>query len=86
MNQNLDEATTLSKLLKASGLTQKQLSERIGCAQSLVSAYCNGKTDPTFDKAIAIARILDVSLKTLAKSFGHDVRGVPDDTEDQNWG
>lgn len=79
MERNSDKPKTLKELIKRSNLRQWQLSKEIGCSQSLVSQYVRGATMPTFDKAIAMSRVLGVSLKVLALSLGLDVSEVPDD-------
>ena len=51
---------------KRSGETQSSLAQRLGIAQTTVSAWMRGKTDLSLRQAIALSRILGVSLNYLA--------------------
>ena len=73
---------TLKELIKLSGLTHSQIAGSVGCHVTLVSQYVRGIKMPGFDKAIAMARVLGVPLKTLALSLNLDVSGIPDDIEE----
>lgn len=55
----------LRELRKGSGLTQKQLSERLGVAKSVVSYYEQGSRFPSYDVLIKIARIFHVTTDYL---------------------
>ena len=70
----------LKSLIEASGYTQKQLAEEIGVAYSLIRFYVAGQSTPGFDKACAMSKVLNCSLKTLAKAMGYDVSKILDDT------
>lgn len=70
---------TLKSLREATGLTQPQLSFRMGCGIRSISDWENGHKIPRFDNAIALARELGVSLKTLAEAMKLEVNEVPDD-------
>jgi len=72
---------TLKELIKLSGLNQVAIAHRVGCSTTVVSEYVRGLKTPGFDKAIAMSRVLGVSLKVLAQSLGLDVSDVPDDGE-----
>jgi transcriptional regulator with XRE-family HTH domain len=71
----------LKELIKLSGLTHSQIAESVGCHVTLVSQYVRRVKMPGFDKAIAMARVLNVPLKILALSLGLDVSGIPNDIE-----
>jgi len=73
---------TLKELVKLSGVSQVKIARDVGCSPGLISQYVRGLVMPTFDKAIAMARVLGVPLKTLALSLGLDVSGIPDDIEE----
>ncbi len=47
------------------GLTQQELSDRIGMTRSIASVYENGFRMPTYGKLIKLARELDVSTDYL---------------------
>ena len=70
---------TLKSLREQAGLTQPQLSLRMGCGIRIISHWENGHRLPRIDNAVALARELGVSLKTLSKALEIDVSGVPDD-------
>lgn len=70
---------TLKVLREAAGYTQKQLGQRLNISQTNIQFWEYGQAKPKLDNAVALARELNVSLKTLAKSMGIDVTGVPDD-------
>ena len=72
---------TLKELIKQKKLTYGQMSQEVGCSVSTISQYVGGLKTPGFDKAIAMSRVLGVSLKVLALSLGLDVSDVPDDGE-----
>ena len=57
----VDFGEKLRKLRKESGLTQKQLADRLGLAKSIVSYYENGSRYPSYDVLVKLARIFHVS-------------------------
>lgn len=77
-HQNQPEPT-LKSLIEAAGTTQRQLSKDLDIAEVTLNTWVAGRKMPRFDNALAVARELKVSLKTLAKSMGMDVSGIPDD-------
>lgn len=81
MKERSKPSKTLKELIINTGFTQKRLAVQVGCTQSLISDYITGRKMPGFDKAIAMARVLNVPLKILALSLGLDVSGIPDDIE-----
>ena len=56
----------LRRLMDDRGISQAQLCKLTGIATSAMSHYVRGETDPSFTKAIQIARALDVPLDALA--------------------
>lgn len=70
---------TLKNLIEAAGTTQRQIGKDIGIAEVTINTWVARKKIPRFDNAIALARELGVSLKTLAKSMRLDTSGIPDD-------
>ena len=85
---NIEETSpgevTLKALRESAGLTQPQLSQRLNCGIRIISHWENGTKLPRFDNAIALARELNVPLKTLAKAMHMDIEGIPDDTSQNN--
>lgn len=75
-----DEQLNLKGLREHADLTQPQLSHRLGVGIRIVNDWEAGRKVPRFDNAIALSRVLKVSLKTLARSMRiGDVSDVPDD-------
>lgn len=69
----------LRNLRKSSGLTQKELGERVGLSKAVVSKYENGMGYPTFDTLIRIARFFSVTTDYLLGVNGEiamDVSGL----------
>ncbi|WP_009631034.1 helix-turn-helix transcriptional regulator [Synechocystis sp. PCC 7509] len=82
--ENSQDEPTLKTLRESAGLTQPELSRRINAGIRTIGDWERGVYSPSFDRAIALARELGVSLKTLAKSMKMDVSGVPDEQSDQD--
>jgi transcriptional regulator with XRE-family HTH domain len=79
MMSEIQQGLKLKDLLATASITQRELARRMDVSYSLVGFYIAGKKTPGFDKAVAMARELGVSLKTLASSIGLDTTGIPDD-------
>ena len=50
---------------QARGMTQKELADRLGVNQSMISDYESGKVDLSLTKAVKIADILECELYDL---------------------
>jgi transcriptional regulator with XRE-family HTH domain len=72
---------TLKTLRESLDISQEELGRRLDRSFRTVSDWETGKKIPRFDNAIALAKELGVSLKTLAKAMRLDVEGVPPDEE-----
>ncbi|WNZ28191.1 helix-turn-helix transcriptional regulator (plasmid) [Leptolyngbya sp. NK1-12] len=59
-------------------LTQAQFAYAVNATEKAVRNWENGGAIPSFDKAVAMAKVLKVSLKRLAQEFELDVDGIPD--------
>lgn len=79
MTNEENEQITLKTLRESAELTQPELSRRMNVGIRIIGYWESGTKTPSFDRAIALARELGVSLKTLAKSMQMDVSGVIDD-------
>lgn len=55
----------LRQLMKENGLKQKDLSKAIGVAQSAVSAWLNGKKEPSLTSLWLLADFFDCSTDEL---------------------
>jgi transcriptional regulator with XRE-family HTH domain len=71
--------TTLKELREQANLTQPELSQRLGTGIRIIWDWEAGRKIPRFDNAISLARVLGVSLKTLAEAMDIDVNEIPDD-------
>jgi DNA-binding XRE family transcriptional regulator len=78
-SENNDQELTLKGLRERLDLSQEGLGRRISLSYRTIAEWESGRKIPRFDNAIALARELGVSLKTLAKAMRLDVAGVPDD-------
>lgn len=79
-----NNSPTLKSLREAAGLTQPQLSQRMNCGIRIIGDWENKRRIPRFDNAVALARELNVSLKTLAQTIDIDVTDIPDDIPDNS--
>ena len=80
MNQNHDSTEVSLKSLRENlDLSQEQLGQRINLSYRTIAEWESGRKLPRFDNAVALARELGVSLRTLARAFRLDVEGIPDD-------
>ncbi|MFL9458942.1 helix-turn-helix transcriptional regulator [Tolypothrix bouteillei VB521301_2] len=79
MNRNEQPPLTLKALRERLDLTQEELSRRLNLSFRTIGDWETGKKIPRLDNAVALARELGISLKTLARAFQLDVGGIPDD-------
>ena len=56
------------ELMDQKGMTQKELSNKTGIAQSVISDWKTKKTNPSANKLVLIAAALKVSVKKLLVS------------------
>lgn len=59
--------TFLKDLRKENGMTQEQLSEKLGVNSRTVSRWENANTMPDFDLMITLAKLYDVSMEELLR-------------------
>jgi transcriptional regulator with XRE-family HTH domain len=74
-----EQDPTLKSLRNSLDISQEELARRLNLSFRTIGEWEGGKKMPRFDNAIALARELGVSLKTLAKVMGLDIEGIPDD-------
>ena len=60
---------TFKELLKEKDCTASRLSRAIGVAHQTVSLWKNGKSVPSIDNALKIAKVLNVPVDTVAECF-----------------
>jgi len=70
---------TLKGLIESAGYTQKAFAQELGLGLSTITYYVSGEKLPRIDRFLEMAKRLKVSPKTLAKSMGLDISGIPDD-------
>ncbi|MEG4271058.1 MULTISPECIES: helix-turn-helix transcriptional regulator [unclassified Microcoleus] len=73
------DVPTLKTLRESVNLTQPELSRRMGVGIRIIGDWERGESIPRFDRAVSLAKELGIPLKTLARSFGLSVEGVPND-------
>ena len=82
MNQKKDqEVSPLRKLREQSSLSQPELGRLVGVSDRNIRDWESGVKLPRIDRAVALAKALNVPLKVLVKTFGLDVSGIPDDED-----
>lgn len=72
----------IKTLRNKNNLTQSQVAQRLGVANSAVSAYESGTRYPTYETLIKLARMYHVStdyLLGVAPRKGVDVNGLTDE-------
>ncbi|MBD2411178.1 transcriptional regulator [Nostoc calcicola FACHB-389] len=79
MDEKYGTEPNLKSLRESLELSQEQLGRRINLSYRTIAEWESGRKIPRFDNAVALARELGVSMKTLAKAFRIDVEGIPDD-------
>jgi transcriptional regulator with XRE-family HTH domain len=77
--QDDQRVITLKALRELANYSQKEISQRVGVNYTAYQAWEVGRSVPKFDNAVLLARELNVSLKTLAKSMGQDTTELRDD-------
>ena len=55
----------LKRILKAKGMTQKQLADMVGVSESMISQYVSGAKSPSFEMSFKIAEVLDCESADL---------------------
>lgn len=74
-NIGYDFGLILKEQREKLGLTQKQLGNRIGISEGMISRYENNMSEPSFDMVRAFAAIFNVSMDYLAGM--EKQRGIP---------
>ncbi len=78
----VDFGIKIKELRKSKGMTQQQLSERIGITKAMISAYETGLRYPSYDILIKLTHIFHVTSDYLlgieSKKY-FDINGLTDD-------
>lgn len=61
----LELSNRLRQIMRLKGVTQSQLSELTGIAQSIISNYITGRVSPSYLNVLKITRVLDCSIDDL---------------------
>jgi transcriptional regulator with XRE-family HTH domain len=72
---------TLKQLIEESHLTYRELAARVGTTHDMIVRWCKPDADLKVSNYIKLAKVLNVSLKTLAASIGQEIEGIPDDCD-----
>ena len=76
---NEDKQKTLRDLRESLGYSQESFASKVNLTRNAVMRYEQRLAEPKVSNFIAMARELQVSLKTLAGAMGLDISGIPDD-------
>ena len=57
--------TTLQRIRKAKGMSQKELADALGVTQGTISAWESGRWNPTIERVRAAAKVLCVTVDEL---------------------
>ena len=80
--EGISPPMTLRNLRESAGYSQSKLSKQIGVSQSAIQWWEVGKREPTISNVAALAKTFNVSLKTICKSIGVDLTGIPDESSE----
>jgi putative transcriptional regulator len=75
-NQN---KANLRQLRENAGLTLAELSRQVGVSDRNIWDWEKGISIPRLDRAVALARALNVSLKEICRAMGIEVEDLPSD-------
>jgi transcriptional regulator with XRE-family HTH domain len=74
-----EDKSPLRLLRERAGLTRPQVKEKIGVSERRQADWESGKAMPNAENMASLCRLYRVSLKTMLRSLGVDVSGIPDD-------
>jgi transcriptional regulator with XRE-family HTH domain len=84
VKQREKRTTNLKPLLERAKLTQRGLSDRINVTERNVNDWVRGVSYPRLDRAVDMARALNVSLEELCESLGLSGEGIPNANAQQS--
>lgn len=73
------ENITVRTLRKSKGYSQQDLAAELGIHWRTVADWELKGVIPSFETVVEMSKVMNVSLRTLAKAFNFDVTGIPDD-------
>lgn len=69
---NKTTVPTLKEIRVSQDKTQQEIAQSLGVSKQAVSLWEKGKQSPTLEKAVKLAKMLNISLDELAQSMGID--------------
>jgi lambda repressor-like predicted transcriptional regulator len=78
------EPKTLKAYIEQAGYTQRSLSKITGIPETTINSWVSRKVIPRADSVAILARVLNISFKTLYASMDIDVTGIPNDKDTDN--
>lgn len=82
-NKSSKERPGLKAARKRVKKTQEDVARELDTTVKAVWAWENSGAIPSFDKAVKLAEILELSLRDLAVEFGLDVSNIPSEGGDR---
>lgn len=82
MDEESNESLTLRTLRQSAGYSQAKLGKQLGVSQSAVKLWESGECEPSISNVVALAKTLNVSLKTICTSIGVDLTGIPEESNE----
>ncbi len=73
------ENITVRTLRQSMGYSQQELATQLGIHWRTVADWELKGVVPSFETVVQMSKVMNVSLRTLAKAFNFDVTGIPDD-------
>lgn len=86
MTDRQKRKTKLKELIEQANLTQRQVSDMTNVTERNINDWVRGVSLPRLDRAVALARVLNVSLKQLCEAIGISTEGIPNDVDDSGQG
>jgi transcriptional regulator with XRE-family HTH domain len=76
----------LKILIRQRNLTQRQLSDMMNVTERNINDWVRGASIPRLDRAVALARALNVPLTEICEALGISTEGVPNAPIEANAG
>lgn len=74
-----EEKSKLRQLREQAGFTLSELGRQVGVSDRNIWDWERGLSIPRLDRAVALARALNISLNDLCRAMGIDVDDLPSD-------
>jgi len=73
----MTDPRSLKQLIADKKFTYRQLAAEIGTTHDVIVRWCKPNSNLYLSYFLQLAKILDVSLDTLAQALGKDLEGIP---------